>query len=229
MKRLALGMIMTFLIVNLGALYYLVLWGGIPKLAKRLDLAETRINSFLAGGDELSVPEVKVGENVVILSDQQKAELTTSFGKELEVKLAELVAAELNAAGNGGAGEWFVPLGEASVQTSDNTWKDVPLVVDIDKANYPEGVTIYFEGTLKVPSGNGQVEARLVDMQAGEIAGSELVATGAEGMYKKSQAIELEEGRRGLKVQMRTSMDTQGELTNARLHLAVEEKQAEGN
>lgn len=231
MKALAFVLVL-FLAVNVGVLYYIVLFGDVPEFAQRLDLLERRVDSLVQretqNSDQLQ-SVVKTDGGLVILSDQQKQELAELVRDKVAADVDELVAdaqakiTEDAAAATAKTQEYFIPIGNASVKTSDYAWRDVPVEVEFDRANYGGTVTrVSVEATMRVPTGNGQVQMRLYDTSTGVVPGSELTGESAGGVFVKSGALSIAAGRRTLRLQMRTSLDYEGIVENARLRVLVD-------
>jgi hypothetical protein len=235
MKSIVVTILIVFLCVNVGVLYYMVLFGDFPDFERRVGVLEKRVDSLIKreGGEVAGISsddevEVQVG-GLVVLSDQQKNELVGLFDQKQSLSLKTLVDEEIQrrVAETGGLGgqvkEFFVPLGNAMLKTSDNNWKDTGLQTEIDLANYGQIKGVTFEATLTVPTGNGQVGVRLLDVTDGVVGNSELDAEGNEGVYRKSGLLTISEGARVLKVQMRTSLDYEGKMDSGRLRIVVGE------
>lgn len=217
--------LVLFLAVNIGVLYYLVLFGDFPKFARRLDLIERRIDSLVKRDGIDESPEVTVGEeSLVVLTEQQKQELVAMAATALDQKVNSLVSKQVeeNVDSLGQAKEFFVPLGTASVKTANNEWKDTAVQTELDLANYGSVTEVTFEASLRVPTANGVVQARLVDVGTGIVAGSEVSGEGTDGSYAKTNNLSIASEKRTLKVQMRTSLDYEGVMENARLRIVTE-------
>ncbi len=238
MKSILATIMILFLSVNVGVLYYMVLFGDIPEFERRVDVLEKRVDSLIkrdggevAGAIDEQV-DVQVGESgdLVVLSQQQKDELVSLFAQRQASDLQSLVSSEiadqLGISGGEkvslGVKEYFVPLGLALVKTNNNEWRDTGLQTEFDLSNYGKVKAVTFEATLSVPTGNGEVGVRLLDATDGVVGGSELSAQGSDPVYRKSGGVSIGEGARVLKVQMRTSLDYEGKMENGRLRIVLE-------
>lgn len=219
MRSILLTVLVGFLTINVGVLYYIVLFGDVPKFENRLELVERRVDSLIKrDGPMVDVPEVQVGGDLVVLSEQQKQELINGALAAAQIRISELVDRQVRGK-VAGAREYYVPLGQARVKTSDYTWHNTSVQADFDRLSYGEEAKVYFEASLSVPTGNGFVEARLVDIETGEVQGSLLKSEASVGSFMRSEKLELEGGLRKLVLQMRTSMDYEGVLEGGRLRI----------
>jgi len=222
------SILVLFLCINVGVLYYVVLFGDFAEFERRVDLLEQRVSSLIKR-DEPVLPEVRsVPDEVIQLTDQQKEELAqmaaTSMEGEIGKVVKQQVADELAASPTpaGGVKEVFVPFGQASVTTSDYGWRDTGLQAEVNLGAYGEVKTVVFEATMRLPSGNGQVEARLYNATDGwPVAGSELTVSGMEAVYKRGGNLVLPAANKIYKVQMRTSLNYEGVMEMGRMKIVV--------
>ena len=222
---------MLFLAINMGLLYYIIFFGHVASLSHSVRLLESRVNMVLDPVKESDEPAVVANESLVVLSEQQEQKLLAEVVDRIDDQLGAMVEQELlkqekelneeaeETSVSTVVKEYFIPIGDAVVKTGDNNWKDVPVQVEVNTSNYPQISEAYFEATMRIPTGNGQVQARLVDTQTGTVVGSEITGEGVDGVFVKSGTLNLGIGKRTFKVQMKTTLDFEGILENARLRL----------
>ncbi len=118
-------------------------------------------------------------------------------------------------------GEYFVPLGSGSLSQL-NTWVDVNTAQgSFDTSNYSSIKAFYFEVVMHIPSGQGEVRARLVDNTTPFIyAGEVLKTTSGTGALLSIQ-VPLRSGNKTYKVQMYTTVDT-ATLDQARIRIVTQ-------
>lgn len=120
------------------------------------------------------------------------------------------------------AKEIYIPLGTGSVKSFE--WADLSGVeVYFDPANYGKIKQVTFEASLRIPTANGRVFARLysVNDKLG-IYESEVSAEGDWGTRVESKPVPLSSGNKLYRVQMKTSMDYPGVLDMARIKIVLE-------
>lgn len=217
-----------FLAINIGVLYYIIFFGQVASLSHRIDVIDQRLSSLIKRDTPVTEPEVKSGD-LIVLSEQQKKELVQLAVNEIgtgssissdQPTDSEDEADETSRTLNK---EWYIPLGQAHIKTADNTWTTVPLEVEFDPGHYLEIQGIRFEAGLKIPTGNGMVQARLFDSVTGAIGLSEISSTSTTGEFVMTNTFPLSSGKRKLSVQMRTSMDYDGYLENARIRVIAKD------
>jgi len=72
-----LWIIVLVLVAGVGGLYYMVLFGDVPELQRKVDLVSQRVDGLVQQSSDKDLDPVVVedGESLVILSGQQKSEL----------------------------------------------------------------------------------------------------------------------------------------------------------
>lgn len=118
--------------------------------------------------------------------------------------------------------EIYIPLGTGSVKSFD--WKDLAgIEVYFDPANYGKIKQVTFEASLRIPTANGWVYARLYNVNDSlPLIESEVSAEGDWGTRVESNPIPLSSGNKLYRVQMKTSMDYNGVLDLARIKIVLE-------
>lgn len=118
--------------------------------------------------------------------------------------------------------EFFVHLGSGSNSTDD--WADVPGVeVYIDSSKYGRIKSATFEAGIYIPTGNETAYARLFNVtDKHPVWLSEVALDGGTAKLLVSQPITLDSGEKLYRVQMKTSLKFQANLTTARVRITVE-------
>lgn len=118
--------------------------------------------------------------------------------------------------------EFYIPLGSGS--TSSTTWVEllgIESVIDMD--NYPNVKEIIFEATLRIPTANGKVYAKLYNVTDKHDAWySEVWAEGSSGYRAESGNVVLAPGRKVYRVMMKSTMGFEAILDNARIKILLE-------
>lgn len=118
--------------------------------------------------------------------------------------------------------EYFIPFGTGQGTSTD--WVTVPgLQAFLDNSSYPNIKQITFEATVRVPTANQSVQLRLFDSTDGHpVWFSDLSYSGtADGEFKVSQKISLDNGPKTYAVQMKTQLGSQAIIDQARIHITL--------
>ena len=217
MKNALLVVVLIFLSVNVGVIYYVVL-GDLGHFEKKLAVVENQVGALVQGGAATEPDVVKDG-SLVVLSDQQENALVKKISFLLEEKYGlspQVLGAQDLASGE--ASVFYVPLGSASVDSTGNQWRDVAMEVVLNTDDYGVITELLFEAGLSAPDDNGKVEARLRDVGSGALAGSEIVGEGKSSNFVHSLPLRILPGNRVVKVQMKTD-GIEGKIENARLKI----------
>ena len=116
--------------------------------------------------------------------------------------------------------EYYVPFGSGSINSPE--WQDVPgLQAYIDSTAYGNISKVVFEASVHIPTGNETASVRLVNATDGRvIAGSELTFNGnASSTLLSSGFITLDYANKLYKIQMKTQLNYQAILDQARVHI----------
>lgn len=117
--------------------------------------------------------------------------------------------------------EFYIPLGSATARTEKFNWLDTGAEATLDLSNYSGVQEVNFEATLSVES--GEVEARLYNVTDGNpIVGSTLLGKGLTPKLQSSGNLVLHPGSKTYRVQMRTSLNYEAQMDNARIRILVE-------
>lgn len=140
--------------------------------------------------------------------------------KRLESLMDQKVAS-LAATNKSQIKEFYVPLGSGT--TTSEAWKDVGSTeITFDTANYPPISETYFETALYIPTKNGTVQARLLNVTDNiAVSGSEL-STASDTSTKLSAKITLPQGKKTYRVQMLSTLKYEAKMDYARLRILVQ-------
>jgi hypothetical protein len=117
--------------------------------------------------------------------------------------------------------EFFIPFGSGSGESTD--WQDVPgLLAAIDTANYATNRTVTFEASLRIPTGNQIVYARLFNVtDKHPVWFSDVSVEGGIANLVVSPAITLDAGNKTYQVQLKTSLGFLSYVDQARLRIVT--------
>ncbi len=117
--------------------------------------------------------------------------------------------------------ESFVTIGSGS--TTSQSWETLyGLQVAIDSSKYPANTTAYFEASLRIPTGNGQLGARLINLTDSiPLAETEVYFEGREGKLVTRQ-FTLKSGAISYGVQVKSSLSFLGVLDLARIKITTD-------
>lgn len=116
--------------------------------------------------------------------------------------------------------EFFVPFGSGSSSAGD--WQDVlALQSYIDSANYEDIKSVVFEASVHVPTGNQTAGVRLFNVtDKHPVWSSEVLFNGGgTPQFLISKPITLDQGNKLYQVQMKTQLQFQAILDQARIHI----------
>jgi len=118
--------------------------------------------------------------------------------------------------------EFYIPLGTGL--TTSTTWVELPGVESvIDMANYPNVKSIIFEASMRIPTANGRVYAKLYNVtDKHDVWESEVYAEGPSGYRAESGNITLSSGRKLYRVIMKSTMGYEAILDSARIKILLE-------
>lgn len=115
--------------------------------------------------------------------------------------------------------EYFIPLGQGSGSYLD--WTVVPGIgAKINLANYGNIEKVYFEATVRIPTGNQTVYVRLYNANSFQsISGSDLTLSGGTSTLLTSQPITLTDGENLYQVQLKTQLQYPTYIDQARIRI----------
>ncbi len=118
--------------------------------------------------------------------------------------------------------EFFIPFGSGF--SSAEEWTDVPgMSATIDTNNYKKIKTVFFEASLRIPTGNQKAYARLFNItDKHPVWFSEVSIEGGTPTLVTSQPITLDEGNNVYQVQMKTSLKYQSFIDQARIKITIQ-------
>lgn len=115
----------------------------------------------------------------------------------------------------------YIPLGSGTVNTL-NVWEDTGAQTYINLSDYPDYKSINWEASFKIPSANGKVYARLINVNDSvEIWGSEVVREGNTFQFASSAPITLWQGNKLYRVQLRSTMGAEANMVGARIVITL--------
>ncbi len=178
-------------------------------------------SSFKSGGVEIVLPSPTLSPEANPLSCPRDC-LDIIYQATLSGEKALPTATTRTSPPNTQVKEFYVPLGTGS--TTATVWTDIPgAEAYINPANYGKIKSFTFEASLRVPSGAGKIYARLynVNDKLG-IFESEVSAEGSSGVRIESAKINPVLANKLYRVQLKTSMGTEGYLDMGRVKITVE-------
>lgn len=118
--------------------------------------------------------------------------------------------------------EYYIDFGNGTVDSTD--WEDVPgLSKYINTNNYTNIQSVIFEASIRIPTGNGTVYVRLYNVTDGTAVDlSELSSEGSTSTLKQSKAINIAQGNKLYKVQMKNRMDYDVIVDSSRLKIMLQ-------
>lgn len=117
---------------------------------------------------------------------------------------------------------FYLPLGSGSTKSQD--WADVQgLSSYIDPANYGKIKSIIFEASLRIPTANGRIYARLYNKNDGRpVWFSEIFSEGPTSTLIQSSPITFDSGNKLYQVQAKTTMGFESFVDFARVKFITE-------
>lgn len=117
--------------------------------------------------------------------------------------------------------EFYIPLGTGL--TTSTTWVEMIGVESvIDMANYPNVKSILFEASMRIPTANGRVYAKLYNVtDKHDVWYSEVYAESSSGYRAESGDITLSPGRKLYRVIMKSTMGYEAILDSARIKILL--------
>ncbi len=114
--------------------------------------------------------------------------------------------------------ESYVPLGTG--KTSNDQWEDIPGTEGyIDTASYPSIQKVYFEVNMYIPTKNGRVSARLYNVTDKHPVWNSEVSSEKEVGSLLAAQINLDQGNKLYRVQMKTTLKYESILSFARVKI----------
>lgn len=120
-----------------------------------------------------------------------------------------------------GAKEFFIPMGTGSTTKSD--WEDVAgSDVYVDTNNFTGIKKVYFEASMHIPTKNGTMYARLYNVTDKHPVWYSDVSTDKETSTFVSSTFTLDPGNKQYRVQLKTTLQYQSLLDNARIKILTQ-------
>lgn len=118
--------------------------------------------------------------------------------------------------------EYYLPLGSGSTTSRD--WQEISgaeIVIDAD--NFSNVKSIIWEAVLRLPTGNGLVQAKLYNVTDKHEVWYSEVGSGSSTAYRAESAeIQLSPGRKLYRVMMRSTMGYEAFLDSGRIKILLE-------
>ena len=117
--------------------------------------------------------------------------------------------------------EIYIPFGHGT--TYSLTYTELAgIEAVIDKDNYPNVKSMIFEATMRIPTANGQMYAKLYNVtDKHEVWFSEVTAEGPTGYRAESGEISLDPGRKLYRVMVKSTMGYEAILDSARIKIIL--------
>lgn len=118
--------------------------------------------------------------------------------------------------------ELYIPIGSGSSKSSN--WKALEGVeINIDTTKYSTIKEAYFQASLRIPTANGRVYAKLVnETDKHDVWFSEVSNEGSIAVVKEAK-IDLASGAKLYRVYLKSTLESEAILDQARIKLIVEE------
>lgn len=115
----------------------------------------------------------------------------------------------------------YIPLGSGTVNTQ-NVWENTGAQTYINLADYPNIESINWEASLNIPTANGTVHARLINVNDSvEVWGTELSSQGSAFQFVSSGLITLWQGNKLYRVQLKSTMGAEANIVGARIVITL--------
>lgn len=212
--RIILTLVLLIVMGNILALDYFLVQqyrevAGLKESISQKKVPETKLDepkeTKTPNTEENSVPNTCPGSCVSLIKESiPKAEKKTAETAKVLQK-----------------GEFVIPLGNGEV-TEIGKWVDIDTAqAVVDSGNYPNIKTVNFEVIMRIPSGAGELKARLYDATTPyTYEGEHLKTTSTKGELL-SAPVNLQTGKKSYKVQMYTSVAA-GTLDSARIRIVTQ-------
>lgn len=220
--RICLILILTALTLNLGIINYTVFFKK-PEAVTNIQPQYITQTKFPDNLNKSSSIQTGLDSSQVSALIQEATSSLTLQVEQLQdaVKLTKPVVTNTTVSKNT-VKELYIPLGSGS--TSSKDWIDLSGVeVYITPENYGKIKEMYFEATLRIPSGNGTAYARLKNVtDSVSFFESEVSKDGSSGQLISSGKLPLYSVTKLFRVQLKSSLGAEVVLDNARIKIFVE-------
>ena len=220
----ALIILTAFLLVNMLILDYVLFLGKNVAGFKAITSERSKSNDENFNVVNVASPSSETVEKPKIVdscSPFSCVELIQQATASLTLKKTTATAKTTPSSTNG-AKEYYVTLG--SEQTLSDEWEDIAgTSVYIDSTKYGKIKTVTFEPSIRIPTANGVMYARLFnDTDKHPVWFSEVSMEGNTSKLVLSSPITLDPGNKLYKVQMKTTLKYLTILDSARVHIITE-------
>jgi hypothetical protein len=222
------GVFIFILYVNIGILYWLIIGArsSVIKLESSLSNSNTKkAQETTTKLETVAVVETEEKEEAKTCSLSCKKEIDNL--KEVIAKITPQIIKEVEkirtvTTNASSIKEYSISFG--SGQTNSEDWEDVPgLNAYIDSNNYNSISAVYFEATLRIPTGNGQAYARLYNKTDNHPVWFSDLSTESDQptLLQSPQSISLDSGNKLYQVQMKTSLKFDSLVDSARIKIIL--------
>lgn len=119
--------------------------------------------------------------------------------------------------------EYYVPLAGGG-STTKRDWVDIGAAETyLDTSRYPSAITVTWDASLKILSGNGHAFARLINVTDNQILQeTEISGSSETGIRVESKSFKLISGNKLYRVQLKTNTGYEATITSGRIKIVVE-------
>lgn len=119
--------------------------------------------------------------------------------------------------------EYYIPLAGGG-STTKRDWVDISAAETyVDTSKYPNTITVTWDASLKILSGNGHAYARLITVTDNQILPeTEISGSSESGIRVESKPFKLISGNKLYRVQLKTNTGYEATITSGRIKIVVE-------
>jgi hypothetical protein len=226
--KVLLTVLVFFLCINIGLIYYILFFGDISHVGRQIDVIEQKLAHIKLPEASADSDDFQASQSASpSFADQQLIinQITRAVKREIAEESLDSDKKETDSETETPATPispvYYLPLGDAQSKSDSGQWKDTNLEIDLNSASFGTNVRLRFEATLKIPTENGQVKARLYNVNVGAVSGTEITGEGSSGQYVKSQYFTIDPGDKTIRLQMLTTLNYDALIENARLRVEL--------
>lgn len=219
--------IISFLLINLLVIdYFIITQKNETKTSEteKMQMPSLRLNN--AEETIKKIPDENNNSQIIQNLRSEIYEATRSLTLQLVQMNSDVPASQnensIITAQTSSVKEYYIPLGTGS--TTSTEWIDLPGVeAFVAPDNYRKLKSMYFEAGLLIPTGNGQILARLKNITDNvSLIESEVKYEGSTGKLVSSGKIPLPFSTKLYRVQIRSSIGAEVVIAQSRIKLFVE-------
>lgn len=206
--------ILVFLIFDVAFLNYKLFIANNAQQLPKEDVVYNQVHVATDSVEETVAPKV-VDSCYPLTCPELIRQATASSNKKTTTQVIQAKSSSADK-------EFYIPLGAG--QTTNDQWEDVAgLTAYIDSTKYSKIKTVTFEASMRIPTANGIVYARLYNATDNHpVWFSEVSAFSNTSSLFVSPPITLDTGNKLYKVQMKTSLKYESILDQARVHILTQ-------